>query len=510
MNLMYPWKINSRKILALLLLSSVISSAFIQPANAKTKIFGVMGRNASNGRSGRNGLPGKDISIKASEQFKSFDISGSKGRNGKLGYPGENASNCQQPEKVRYNLQGSKGGNGGNGGNGGSGGNGGNAVIYFQNTAQLKNIVLNNSGGRGGMGGKGGRGGKGCQATNKNWYTYSCIWALKQKQKQVPDARWTEVTRKHFPCSGDSLFDEQNHRPKPRRENSQYRYGWKYIGVGRKFQYIAKSGKNGHDGSNGKKGASGNYGQVLLVKGETIPQEKINYSNRLSSINGKTIQLLKNNWLKKNSLRQFLGENSDIPSTYKLLQTVRNSFSVDWKTEKSFTELGNPSINVSINSDGNLDFNIPDTLEYQKMIQPDKTTINIVGGIDPNRLKKFKFRGFDRFRDTRNFAVLDEGDLLKEIKGLIINIKLSNGNRSKDISYTITSSNPETKGLKVWGNLYKFQLGEEFESLLQPGQEITYNIKMTQITKSGGYYTSGMQVKQVVNRVIPQPYIKYY
>ena len=504
------WKLSCKKILSLFLLSTLISSGIIEPANAQAKVFGVMGRDGDRGRSGRNGSSGTDISIQATNQSKTFDISGSDGSNGEVGYSGESASQCQQPQKVKYHLRGANGGNGGKGGNGGNGGNGGEATIYFQTTQQLKNILLKNNGGRGGMGAEGGRGGGSCRYTRRNWVIHYCNWALMAKPKQIPNSEWSEVKRRKFRCTGDSFFDEQNNRPKPQAENSQYRYGWKYIGVTNKIQYTARHGRNGSSGSHGKNGSSGKYGKVWLVKGEAIPKQRTNYSNYLSSINGKTIKLLKNNWLKKNGLRQFLDAGSNIPDSYRLLQTVRNSFSVDWKTKKSFADLGNPSMDISIDKSGDLDFSIPGTLEYKKIIQPNKTTIAIVNGIHPNRLKQFKFRGFDRFRDARNFALLDEGDLLKEIEGLIITVELSNGKTSKNVSYGINSQTQESEKLKVWGNLYKFRLGEEFDSLLQPGQEITYTINIQQIAKSGSRYASGMRVTQVVDRMTPHPDVTYY
>lgn len=90
------WKLSCKKILSLFLLSTLISSGIIEPANAQTKVFGVVGRDGDRGRSGRNGSSGADISIQATNQSKTFNISGSDGSNGELGYSGENASQCQE------------------------------------------------------------------------------------------------------------------------------------------------------------------------------------------------------------------------------------------------------------------------------------------------------------------------------------------------------------------------------------------------------------------------------
>lgn len=47
----------------------------------------------------------------------------------------------------------------------------------------------------------------------------------------VANASWQEVQRNLFPCSGDAYYDEQHERPNPLLSDTNYRYGWEYIGL---------------------------------------------------------------------------------------------------------------------------------------------------------------------------------------------------------------------------------------------------------------------------------------
>lgn len=305
---------------------------------------------------------------------------------------------------------------GARGGNGGSGGDGGNATVYFESLSQLKNVVLRNRGGRAGVGGIGGQAGGGCNCTQPVWTVNYCTWALMAQQINVEKAEWKEIRRDLFRCSGDALYDQQHNRPplsisdpnyrdrweyqnRPQLLNldPNYRYGWEYIGLSQQRNFTCVNGAIGQPGRNGVDGELGSYGQVLLVKGTEIPQEQTSYSNRVSLLVDRSIGLIKKNQSKQKGLRSLLSVGSDVPDSYRLLETIQGSFKVSWQTAKRPQDLEDPPIKAAIDESGKLQFYIPGTLEYTLNESPNQTEIAITGGVNPKRLGRFKFKGFDRF-----------------------------------------------------------------------------------------------------------------
>lgn len=497
-------------IIKLCLLTTILNSLTVNIVAAEVQTFGQAGRHGVDGRSGRNGISASEQKIRASQQQQTVDLSGTDGEAGESATSGEHASGCQQPKKAA-NVCGVKGGNGGNGGDGGNGGKGGNVTLYFESLSQLKNVVLRNGGGRAGSGGNGGQAGDGCNCTQPRWTVNYCTWAFMAQRLNVANATWTEVERKLFRCSGDAFYDEKENRPKPQPPDANYRYGWKYIGLSEQKTFTCENGQSGERGRKGADGQPGKYGQVWLVQGDAIPKEQISYSDRVSLLSNKTIPLLKNNWLEKTELRNLLGNGSDVRDTYTLLQTVQGAFQVAWQAAKRPQELGDPQIKAVITESGELQFDIPGTLEYKLTKQQNQTVVAITGGIHPERLGQFKFKGFDRFRDPRNFTLLDEGTLLPELKAVKLTIVLSqNNSQVSEISYPFAPQPPYPQGLSVWGNLYKVNLGDRFDSWLQPGQPVQYVILIEQTTRSGVTYTSGMKINLIVDKVTPSPDIQYY
>ncbi|MDZ8263863.1 hypothetical protein [Nostoc sp. ChiQUE01b] len=247
------------------------------------------------------------------------------------------------------------------------------------------------------------------------------------------------------------------------------------------------------------------------MQGADIPKEQISYGDRISRLAGKPIALLKNNWVEKTGLRSLLGTGSEVSDTYRLLQTVQGSFKVAWQAAKSPQELGEPEIKAVITESGQLRFEIPGTLEHKLINQQNQTVVAITGGIHPERLGRFKFKGLARFRDARNFTLLDEGSLLPELKAVKLTISLyQNNSKKSEISYPLIPQSPSPDGLSVWGNLYKVNLRTHFDSWLQGGQPVEYDIHIEQITRSGATYTSGMKINLIVDKVTPSPDIQYY
>jgi hypothetical protein len=451
--------------------------------------------------------------IRASQQLQTIDLSGTDGESGESAFSGESATQCRQPKNATANLWGAAGGNGGAGGVGGSGGNGGSATIYFQEPSQLKNVVLRNRGGRAGVGGKGGAAGEGCPCARPRWTLNYCTWTLMAQPLSATNAAWRPVQpmqQNAFRCSGDAYKDEHDYRPPVPKPNGNYRYGWKYVGLSRQASFTCQDGQRGQQGRNGANGRSSTDGQVWLVQGDRIPTEQLSYSDRVSRLVSKPIPLLKNNWLKKTGLRSLLGSGSDVPDPYHLLQTVRGSLNVVWKAPKPPEALGDPEIKAAIAASGQLHINVPGTLEVKQSQQPDQTTVVITGGIHPDRLGKFKFKGFDRFRDARNFTLLDEGKLLPELKATKLTISLyHDGSKAHELSYLLTPTASSPEGVTIWDNLYKINLRDRFDAWLQPGQQVQYDIQIEQTTRAGVNYTSGLKVKLIVDQLTPSPDVEY-
>lgn len=474
----------------------------IAPTLAQPAVFGQAGRDGNSGRAGRSGQDGETAVIRATGLAQTVDVSGRDGEAGEPGIPGENASQCQAPIGVSYNLQGADGGNGGQGGDGGNGGNGGGVTLFFENLAQLQTITLSNNGGRGGRSAVGGQGGRGCIATQSSWQIRYCRWVLEYQRLDAPSGTpWRENSSKILPCD----------RHRPSYSDRTYRYRWQNRETWNSQTYQAYPGRDGGDGSAGQDGRNGQYGVVKLVKNTAIPTEQVSYSNQVDRILGQPIQLVRNNWLTRQGLKGLLAGGSRVPDSYQWLETVRHTFTVKWEAKQSFAELGQPAIQATISESGSLDFTLPGTLEYRRVQQANSTQITIFKGINPQRLGQFKFRGFDRFQDARNFALLDQANLLDDLQGTRITINLyQNGQKVKDIAYQLIPGQRTPAGITLWNNLYKVDLGKAFDPWLEAGKPVQYDIEVLQTTRSGTGYQSGMKVNFVVDKVTPNPDVETY
>ncbi|MBD2649840.1 hypothetical protein H6G92_27105 [Nostoc foliaceum FACHB-393] len=206
-------------------------------------------------------------------------------------------------------------------------------------------------------------------------------------------------------------------------------------------------------------------------------------------------------------LQSLLGTGSDVRDSYRLLETVQSSFKVSWQTVKRPQDLGDPPLKAEITELGKLQFYIPGTLEYKLNNLPTKTEIAITGGIHPKRLGRFKFKGSDRGSDPRNFTLLDEGKLLGELKAVKLTIILSqNNSKMSEISYPLVPH----QTYPHWADAYEINLGNRFDSWLQPGQPVEYEIRIEQTTRAGVTYTSGMKIGFVAGKVNHSPNIQYY
>ncbi|CAN1209247.1 hypothetical protein TUMEXPCC7403_03425 [Tumidithrix helvetica PCC 7403] len=483
---------------------------------AQSQIFGVPGRNGMDGRSGRNGLNGQEQIIRAGNQAIAYDLSGGEGDDGENASLGENATQCQQPQP-EFSIMGAQGGNGGNGGSGGNGGNGGNATIYFDEISQLKNVLLKNNGGRPRRGGLGAQGGNGCTCQQSSWEVTYCIWELRSQPIKDEKQPWQAIRQRTTLCSGiPFLGDNEPSRPSHVGSDNNYRYRWHYIGVDRRDRHTCKNGSQGQNGRNGSDGTPGAYGRVWLVQGTTIPTEKLTHSEKVSTLSGKTIPFVKNNWLDKNGLGQLLASGSNASDAYALLDTKRRSLKVVWATEKSFTDLGDPEIESTIVASGMLNLTIPGTLESDVDIQKDITIVKIANGIHPNRLRQFQFKGFYLFKDPSKIYLEDRGNLLNELKQVKVTVSLYDrngkqiGNKLKERVYAIAPRVDPPQGVSIANNSYTLDFGDAFSPLLKPDKPMAYLISIDQTTRAGATYNSGMQVKFVVGKINTNPEVERF
>lgn len=480
---------------------------------AQAQFFGVLGRSGVDGRFGRNGLSGQEQVIKAGDRAITYDLTGGDGEDGENAVLGENASQCLQPLESTFNLVGAQGGNGGNGGNGGSGGNGGNATIYFAELAQLKNVTLKNSGGRPRRGGLGAQGGAGCTCQQFSWEINYCVYELRSQPLKEPNAPWSAVRQTTDRCSGNYLADKLLQFPSTSQDKI-YRYRWEFVGQDRQDRFTCENGAQGQNGKNGSDGISGAYGRIWLVKGTSIPPEKLTHAEKVSTLSSKSIPFIKNNWLEKNGLRQILASGSNVSDSYLLLETKRRSLNVVWSTTKSYADLGDPTIEAAIVPSGKLDLTIPGTLESFTEEQSDATIVKIVNGIHPNRLQQFKFKGFYLFKDPSKVYLEDRGNLLNEIKQVEVTVALydRNGNqlgtKLKELTYAIAPNFQTPKGISIANNSYTIDFGDSLNTWLKPDKQMAYTFSIRQTTKAGETYDSGLKVKFVVGKISTNPEVE--
>lgn len=482
-----------------LIVTSLIFSSLTPSAMARTETFGTPGRAGLSGRSGRDGSSAANQDIRVSNTPVQINLMGGNGDNGEDATAGENASNCWQGRDPAYDLQGAAGGDGGSGGRGGNGGNGGSSTIFVETIGQLRNLQLDNAGGRGGRGGRGSQAGRGCYPERSSWTIDRCEWALLRRPKDQPNGPWAEHERQHLDCADG----HERNRPN-RRSGKTFDYTWEYRGVIGHNRYQATAGRDGSPGSNGNDGSHGQSGNVYLVIGNQIPTENLTYNNAIATTIGQPINLLKNNWRTQTGLQQLLAPGSNVRDDYQMLQTVRHQLMVDWKAPQSFAAMGDPTISTAIDGNGDLSTEIPGHLEYRQVREGDRTKLTIVNGIAPDRLKQVKFNGFEQFKDASNFSVIDEGKLLKEITRMEIKVSVSGKTNQIEDRYVISHSNGvmnASANITALANIYKIQLSQKFAPLLQPGNSLTYDIAIRQVTRSGAQYDSRIRVKQAVDQV---------
>lgn len=532
--------IKRSKILALALLLNI---SLPHVALSQSQRFGQPGNYGQNGQDGRDGRSGENITVVVDGQPLNYNIPGQDGENGSNGQNGTNAEGCQQPNRPAFSLIGANGGDGGNGGNGGDGGKGGDVLLYYTKQADLKQITINNAGGSGGQGNIAGVGGQCCNCRETQWSINYCKWELwrrllrpqpqttpsrpnnnnqnsrdpaNRKRNQQPnpwilDSSYTAI------CSGTKSIDERENvpgLPSDYQNNDTWSFQWIYQGINHTKNFTCQSGDNGSNGRNGANGRNGRYGKFTLVPRKDIPAEQISYTNSLSSLLGQPIELVQNIWVEKSGLRLLLADGSNIPDLYTFLDhTVRLRYQVNWKANFTPESIGVENVNIGANinlNNGNpqVIFDVPGTLEYKISQSPDQVKVlTITGGFSPERIQKFKIKEVTGSKENNQLVVIDEGKARPLLKSMTLEIVASSKESPTGI---IVSENYQEKlrykynipprgllktGLTENNDLYTFAIGKQFYPWLRSGNNIRYDINITQVTKMGTVYTQQEQIE---------------
>lgn len=486
----------------------LISNPSLQPliASWNTQIFGNKGRDGRDGVAGSPGRSGQETQLRLQGQSLTVDVSGTPGTDGTDALAGEHAYGCNQGTDLTHNLQGSPGGQGGSGGNGGQGGDGGQVLIYYSQPEQLQGLTLANTGGPGGRGGRGAPGGYGCSCEETNWHINYCEWQRYRKQRNVTDASWIKDKRKHLPCTGSRRVDLQQYPPTLKNNSSEWAYRWEYGGVYKTEHFQCQTGTAGQDGRDGKEGPSGQYGKVTLVPRADIPQEQVQYYAPLAELLGNKVDLVKNIWTQKSGLRGQLHPNSNVPDAYTYLQsTARLDYRIDWQASESPTvlEVSETPIGAKIqvqDGQGQLDFNLPGTLEYTLDQQGQLTVMTISGGFSPNRVRSFRVDELASQKRVGQLVLVDEGDVRSQLQNTQLKVTcLSKQSASglqaetyqvrHSVEFRVPPMGRSSDGVRVEKNVYTLNVQPFFRAWLKPGYDIQYQVEIKQMTKSNAVYT---------------------
>ena len=260
------------------------------------------GNRGSDGRSGRDGRSGKNQTIKADGTAVNLDLSGTDGEDGEDGEDGTRPYCRGYRDEDRENITAPNGGSGGNGGRGGNGGNGGILTVYYQNLADLKNILVQANGGEAGRGGRGGRGTPGCNCRRRRWEVRNCTG-----NSRNPDYK---CTNRIYRCSG---------------------------------------GYDGSDGRDGANGVRGKLGMLRIIKGQkSLSEDNPTAELTISQLINQPFQLSKNKWQIRQGAKSLLANGSVIDDEYQEFEKrLEGSLKLIWNEKQSITNFSNHDEDLS-------------------------------------------------------------------------------------------------------------------------------------------------------------------
>jgi hypothetical protein len=277
------------------------------------------GQAGQSGQSGRSGRSGESVTVVATGQAVTLNLSGADGEDGTNAQNGLSAHCGFSYDGLGHNYQAPSGGNGGAGGNGGGGGNGGNLTVYFKDPNVLSAISVQSIGGRGGRGGLGGSGGQGCRCTFPSWPHERCT-TIKVDGKTVE-----ECQTEYFQC-----FD----------------------------------GRDGVDGGPGGYGPDGSMGQLVLIPQLTpLAADQPSESIPLNELTQRSMALSLNRWQTKSGARSLLAPGSIIADSYQeYVDRLERTVEVVWASPSSRRNWGMASMDVLLTSDDQLSVSFPSDL----------------------------------------------------------------------------------------------------------------------------------------------------
>lgn len=282
--------------------ATVAGSLLAVTAFAWIQQYGWNGRQGQTGITGQQGQQGPEQIVFADGSPILLTLRGRDGGTGGGGGHGGYAMCGRQPAGARNDLRAADGGPGGNGGNGGNGGDGGTTTIYYQDLANLKNILVDATPGRGGQPGQGGNGANGCRCEVYSWDVQECN----------PPA----------PCT-------------TRRYNCQ-------------------DGRDGAWGFTGNNGLDGRPGSLVLINREArLPQEVPMISAPIKDIEGQLLHLSKHIWRNRSGARALVAPNSIIADTAKeFVRRVEAQQVISWEASQPLDSVGSTGTVITINDTG--------------------------------------------------------------------------------------------------------------------------------------------------------------
>ena len=481
--------------------------------------FGETGQDGDRGREGRSGRDGQNIKIVVDGKPAAYDLSGTNGEDGEDGTAGRSASSCQQPYRPEYSLIGASGGRGGEAGNGGRGGNGGEATIFYTDIAALQQLEIRNAGGKGGRNGRGAIGGKGCECQESEWRVRYCSWEIERRPFKDAKAAWQYDSKETRRCnrSGDNFdFDRPSSRSSEYRKDD-WLYRRTYKGISRSDSYSCQRGRDGETSANGSNGAVGKYGQVTLVPRLDIPVEVTSDRAPIAAAIGKKVGLIKNIWVEKSGLSRSLRPSSDVSDTYTYLQdTARLFYRFDWAAPETPTALGvdrteiGATVNVR-NAIAEIQYQIPGTLEYQIMSEPNLQVVKITGGFDPARVSSLQVQKISGIGTENQLVLSDRGNLRELLKDTQIEVQCfskqsatgviaSDYLKRRTITFKIPPKTEPNNGAIANGNTYTLPIGRYCSPWLKADNNAAYGIAIKQTTKSGAKYDQSIDTSFVVGK----------
>lgn len=299
----------------------IMIATLLWSTSALSYNFGVQGRSGYDGRSGQDGANGQDISVVADGRPVQLDLRGGDGTDGMDGDQGGDAFSCYQ-RRGMDNEYGAAGGDGGDAGRGGNGGDGGDATFFFNDHSELKNIYLDNSGGRAAVAGRAGYGGRGCHCSFYNWTHRICRTENQCTIRRVCDP------------NGQNCRDIRECRP---------------VQVCRNANFSCFDGRSGRNGVSASSGSNGTYGSLKLVPGRTdIPSHNPSAELTFSQLADYNYTLTKRIWREKNDGHALFAPGSRISGHYSEFVELRpHVVALKWEANRPLSDFAESRLGMT-------------------------------------------------------------------------------------------------------------------------------------------------------------------